>query len=100
MSIQDLKSKTWTIPYDSSLAKKEVVTAQQLFGQKKPDKCPITTCTVKPKGCTEESVTRVGVSENKIVADSNVLEGYTQELCVECSNGIDTLKQDGLTFVQ
>jgi len=65
--------------------------------------CYLTTCAIRNPGCGPYSGSRItisGITPFAISMPQNVVEGWTETICIECSNGQQTEQYDNFIVTQ
>jgi hypothetical protein len=73
------------------------------FGNTDTNNCGITSCTLYESDCStalSNPVSMAGVSPFDVTALKNVLAGYSQTMCVSCTNGAQTVHKDNWSVSQ
>jgi len=88
---------------NTSVKKNLGVSPKNIVTQTKPADCTLTCSLMKP-GCEEpvdDTSTHLVINDSgSLLADQNVVSGYTETVCIKCTNSIDILKQTTFTVTQ
>ena len=91
--VQDAKEpKGIVFNYDKSGKYSATKAPSTYFVNKDATKCPVTQCVVRDSTCQKplENVSAAKVSPFSLTAINNLSKGYTQDICLTCSNKHDS----------
>ena len=69
-------------------------TFDQIFQNSDSKNCPITKCALKQKGCKSDYIGKNLKIKGKEIEAINFMSNWAEDVCVECTNGKQTIKYD------